>query len=82
MKKGALRFYPYNINWNYGMLPQTWEDPGHKNEEAGGVFVRLLLSRNAVLMPHSYLRPRAHCAVSVLDGVLEGCLLPSVTPPP
>jgi len=38
VKKGALRFYPYNINWNYGMLPQTWEDPGHKNEEAGGVF--------------------------------------------
>ncbi len=29
VKKGKLRFYPYNINWNYGMLPQTWEDPGH-----------------------------------------------------
>jgi inorganic pyrophosphatase len=27
VKKGKLRFYPYNINWNYGMLPQTWEDP-------------------------------------------------------
>ena len=27
IKKGNLRFYPYNINWNYGMLPQTWEDP-------------------------------------------------------
>lgn len=27
VKKGALRFYPYNINWNYGLLPQTWEDP-------------------------------------------------------
>eukprot|EP00199_Chlamydomonas_sp_CCMP681_P006806 CAMPEP_0119105422 /NCGR_PEP_ID=MMETSP1180-20130426/3377_1 /TAXON_ID=3052 ORGANISM="Chlamydomonas cf sp, Strain CCMP681" /NCGR_SAMPLE_ID=MMETSP1180 /ASSEMBLY_ACC=CAM_ASM_000741 /LENGTH=278 /DNA_ID=CAMNT_0007090463 /DNA_START=44 /DNA_END=880 /DNA_ORIENTATION=+ len=27
IKKGKLRFYPYNINWNYGMLPQTWEDP-------------------------------------------------------
>ena len=27
IKKGALRFYPYNINWNYGLLPQTWEDP-------------------------------------------------------
>ena len=22
-----LRDYPYSINWNYGMLPQTWEDP-------------------------------------------------------
>ena len=28
-KKGKLRDYPYNINWNYGMLPQTWEDPKH-----------------------------------------------------
>lgn len=37
-KKGKLRFYPYNINWNYGFLPQTWEDPAHKNEGAGGVF--------------------------------------------
>merc|ERR1719231_1396184 len=32
-KKGKLRDYPYNINWNYGMLPQTWEDPGHISEE-------------------------------------------------
>src|SRR5689334_13475485 len=21
VKKGKLRFYPYNINWNYGLLP-------------------------------------------------------------
>jgi inorganic pyrophosphatase len=33
IKKGALRFYPYNINWNYGMLPQTWEDPKHVHPE-------------------------------------------------
>ncbi|KAJ9526526.1 inorganic pyrophosphatase precursor [Haematococcus lacustris] len=32
VKKGKLRFYPYNINWNYGMLPQTWEDPAKKDE--------------------------------------------------
>lgn len=32
-KKGKLRHYPYNINWNYGMLPQTWEDPGHFNAD-------------------------------------------------
>lgn len=32
-KKGKLRHYPYNINWNYGMLPQTWEDPGHVDGE-------------------------------------------------
>ena len=33
IKKGKLRHYPYNIHWNYGMLPQTWEDPGHTNAE-------------------------------------------------
>ena len=38
IKKGKLRFYPYNINWNYGFLPQTWEDPGQKNDDCGGVF--------------------------------------------
>lgn len=38
-KKGKLRFYPYNINWNYGLLPQTWEDPAHKNAELDGVAV-------------------------------------------
>jgi len=32
-KKGKLRFYPYNINWNYGLLPQTWEDPAHEESE-------------------------------------------------
>ena len=25
----------YNINWNYGCLPQTWEDPSHENKELG-----------------------------------------------
>lgn len=33
VKKGKLRFYPYNINWNYGLLPQTWEDPAKKDHE-------------------------------------------------
>ncbi len=33
VKKGKLRFYPYNINWNYGLLPQTWEDPGVTNAD-------------------------------------------------
>ena len=32
-KDGALRFYPYNINWNYGLLPQTWEDPAVAHPE-------------------------------------------------
>ena len=42
IKKGKLRFYPYNIDWNYGMLPQTWEDPAHTDEALGGVAVRPL----------------------------------------
>ena len=33
IKKGNLRFYPYNINWNYGLLPQTWEDPAVVHHE-------------------------------------------------
>ena len=40
IKKGKLRFYPYNIHWNYGLLPQTWEDPGHKHPELGAAVGR------------------------------------------
>nr|DAD22437.1 TPA_asm: hypothetical protein HUJ06_023900 [Nelumbo nucifera] len=35
-KKGKLRYYPYSINWNYGLLPQTWEDPSFANLEIEG----------------------------------------------
>ncbi|XP_028083346.1 soluble inorganic pyrophosphatase 6, chloroplastic-like [Camellia sinensis] len=35
-KKGKLRYYPYNINWNYGLFPQTWEDPSLANSEVDG----------------------------------------------
>ncbi|XP_010271538.1 PREDICTED: soluble inorganic pyrophosphatase 6, chloroplastic-like [Nelumbo nucifera] len=35
-KKGKLRYYPYNIDWNYGLLPQTWEDPSFSNSEVEG----------------------------------------------
>ncbi|KAE8719173.1 Soluble inorganic pyrophosphatase 1 [Hibiscus syriacus] len=37
-KKGKLRYYPYNINWNYGLLPQTWEDSSFANSEVEGAF--------------------------------------------
>ncbi|KVI10888.1 Inorganic pyrophosphatase, partial [Cynara cardunculus var. scolymus] len=37
-KKGNLRYYPYNINWNYGLLPQTWEDPSLANPDVDGAF--------------------------------------------
>lgn len=33
-KKGKLRFYHGPIFWNYGYIPQTWEDPNVKHPEA------------------------------------------------
>lgn len=33
IKKGKLREYHGPIFWNYGMFPQTWEDPGHEHPE-------------------------------------------------
>ncbi|NXP93436.1 IPYR pyrophosphatase, partial [Passerina amoena] len=40
VKKGKLRFvanvFPHKgYIWNYGAIPQTWEDPGHKDENTG-----------------------------------------------
>ena len=35
MKKGKLRFYHGPIFWNYGCLPQTWENPNEKHPELG-----------------------------------------------
>lgn len=36
----ASYFHPscfsYNINWNYGLLPQTWEDPSFANPDVDG----------------------------------------------
>ncbi|RYR65853.1 hypothetical protein Ahy_A03g011773 [Arachis hypogaea] len=28
----------YNIHWNYGLLPQTWEDPSFSNSDVEGAF--------------------------------------------
>ena len=34
-KKGALRFYNYGVTFfNYGLFPQTWDDPNVKDEAA------------------------------------------------
>ena len=33
-KKGKLRDYHGPLYWNYGMLPQTWEDPAHHHDQA------------------------------------------------
>jgi inorganic pyrophosphatase len=35
VKKGKLRDYHGPIFWNYGCLPQTWEDPTAKHPELG-----------------------------------------------
>lgn len=32
-KKGKLRDYAVQIEWNYGMIPQTWEDPNVEHPE-------------------------------------------------
>lgn len=72
-KKGKLRFYPYNIHWNYGMLPQTWEDPEHKNPEcfnAGVSFIVWNLQSIAVvlLLPNEInAKFNSHTRTSVLS---------------
>jgi len=39
MKKGKMRYYHGPIFWNYGCLPQTWEDPNIKGDaDVGGAF--------------------------------------------
>jgi len=35
VKKGKLRLYPFQSLVNYGALPQTWEDPEHKDLSTG-----------------------------------------------
>lgn len=38
-KKGKLRYYHGCIFWNYGCLPQTWEDPNVKGDaDVNGAF--------------------------------------------
>merc|ERR1719424_1373347 len=37
IKKGKLRNYHGPLFWNYGCLPQTWEDPNVMNHEVGCV---------------------------------------------
>ena len=36
VKDGKPRNYAIPILWNYGMVPQTWEDPEGLNEDLGG----------------------------------------------
>ncbi len=43
IKKGELRHYHDAIPYNYGMLPQTWEDPAASSSVLPGIGVRLPL---------------------------------------
>ena len=52
VKKGKLRyvknFFPHHgYIWNYGALPQTWEDPTHRTRTQGSMetMILLMLSR-------------------------------------
>lgn len=35
---GIIWYIRYNINWNYGLFPQTWEDPTLANTDVEGAF--------------------------------------------
>lgn len=37
IKNGHLRFYAQDIPWNYGFLPQTWEDSMRADPETGTI---------------------------------------------
>ena len=57
-KKGKARLYHGPIFWNYGCLPQTWEDPNVKGDaDVNGAFgdasvrARWLGSRFSQVMP-------------------------------
>ncbi|EEF52189.1 inorganic pyrophosphatase, putative [Ricinus communis] len=63
-KKVQLRSYPYNINWNYGLLLQTWEDPSFANTEVEGAlgdndpdFRPLTLETTSMPLSQSSLKP-------------------------
>lgn len=37
-KDNAPRYYTYGTPFfNYGLFPQTWEDPTHKDEDTGAL---------------------------------------------
>ena len=40
-KKGKARLYYGPIFWNYGLLPQTWEDPNVKGDADVGPYIMM-----------------------------------------
>jgi inorganic pyrophosphatase len=37
-KDDSLRKYPYPIRWNYGFIPQTWEDPSRIEKDVENLY--------------------------------------------
>ena len=37
-RDGDLRKYPYPIRWNYGFIPQTWEDPSFMEKDVENLY--------------------------------------------
>ncbi|CAH8321242.1 unnamed protein product [Eruca vesicaria subsp. sativa] len=66
-KKGKLRYYPYNINWNYGLLPQTWEDPSQANSEVEGAFVDVVEIGEAQRKIGEVLKIKPLAALAMID---------------
>jgi len=50
IKKGKLRDYHGPIFWNYGCLPQTWEDPSVKHPELSSSEWVIMWRRNYFFM--------------------------------
>ncbi|CAM9370561.1 unnamed protein product, partial [Discosporangium mesarthrocarpum] len=76
MKKGKLRFYHGPIFWNYGYLPQTWEDPNIKHPELGvmgdGDPVDVVEIGSAVLKQGAVKEVKAlGCLAMIDDGELD-----------
>ena len=84
-KKGKARLYHGPIFWNYGCLPQTWEDPNHKgDDQVGGAFgdddpvdvveIAPLLAR------HGLVHPRQGAWLPFDDRRRRGAQAPPCTP--
>lgn len=71
VKKGALRYvnnvFPHHgYIWNYGALPQTWENPEHKDDDTnanGATLVRKTLVATKARLQATTIR--STCARSV-----------------
>ena len=86
-KKGKARLYHGPIFWNYGCLPQTWEDPNHKgDDQVGGAFgdddpVDVVEIGAASLDMGSFTPVKVLGCLSMIDDGEVRAQAPSVRPP-